>query len=208
MQSQVMDEVPVCPEGHGMMVPVDAQFCYAPAGDGLVTAIVSWHKPDGIMTAKCYAPHVDEARELLEVRVGLGELIAELMADGRLFQRRLLDREMFRGYRIDDFREGHMWTYLISLDRRSDGPRLLPKTIYLFWPDEDEHEFPPLDDFDEVVALMGLSEAVLVSDVGGYAGRPLVDAMQNWEINGRIVVWDLGAIQRTIDGEAQAGELA
>jgi hypothetical protein len=203
MQPQII-EPPFCgEEGHGMMIPLNAQFGYVPARDGLVTALVTWY-PDDILGIEegVFAPTPEMRPKLPSIDQGLGEAIYALQQAGQLFLTGELYRRASRVYRIDDRREGRGWSYVVSLDDRSDGLRLMPRTVYHFVEERTNIVHPRLTEFDDVVALLDHEQALVITDMGDLQAGTLVadpEVRRRWDFTDRIVVWDGGAIQRNTD---------
>lgn len=197
-----------CGSGHGMLVPTGAYFCYAPGADGLVTAMVQWDRDaiNGGVVARYYAPSEEHLAGLpTPDQPDIGERIYALQQAGRLFPRILLNRGPNPGYRIDDARPGYDYTYLVAPGGQpTSGPRLLPGTVYYFMPDEDAHAHPPLTDFGQVVALMSDPSVLTITDVGllGDMSTDDPEVQQAWDLSDRVVVWDVGAVQRADDRRA------
>jgi hypothetical protein len=106
-----------------------------------------------------------------------------------------------QAYRIDDRRSGYRWTYLIALSRPdSDVPALVPGVVYHYGSthDKDVHLYPRLQTFDEVRGLMDDPNALVITDTREIAHHKVDDpeVKARFDLDNRIVVWDLVEIQR------------
>ncbi|MDB5184700.1 MAG: hypothetical protein JWN38_508 [Candidatus Saccharibacteria bacterium] len=197
------EETPVC--GHGYMVPIGKEYCFMPAADGVVTALVKWASSDDAddpIGSFVYAPSEEHAAQLLALLEGrMGNAIHELVEQGKLVPSHPSIIASRRLYRIDDRRLDYLWTYLVSLDRHTAGLTLLPNTVYHYLgPDKSAHRYPRFEDFEAVVALMDQPNALFIRDAydipdGTSLGDEVVKS--RWDMNDRVVVWDLGSIERT-----------
>ena len=193
------EDTPTCDNGHGYMVPMETEFCFAPV-EGLVTVIVDWRSHENEIVSMGYAIS-DEARALLPSGPKMGDEIVSLQDAGKLVS--IYDvMDAGTGYmRIDDSREGHNWSYLIWLgEERKSGVSLIPETVYHFFDYEpEEHRFPALETFDEVVALMSLPNTLLITEISpslAHQNTGSSEVQSTWDLHDRVVVWDRGAIVR------------
>jgi hypothetical protein len=196
MTSQTTQETPACPDGHGLMVPMDYEFAFAPR-DGLMTVLVEWQDPEDKIVPWGYAAS-EQARAELPSGDHMGDQIAALQADSKLVSVYDVMNAEPGYFRIDDNREGHNWGYLVWLgSEQQDGVSFIPRTVY-HWFDHrvEEHQFPALTNFDQVVALMDEPNRLLITDVGDLARKDMDDpeVKARWSFDDRVVVQDWSAI--------------
>jgi len=189
------------PEHHGaLMVPIGVEECYAPA-EGLVTVVVEWRNPSAPTDiVPCGYAISDEAKADLPVSdLYLGDHIARLEDEGKLFSVYDLLGAGDGYFRIDDNREGQNWGYFIWLgSERLEGNSFIPGAVYLWFDHKIEaHTFPALTEFDDVVALMSDPGALHISELTQFRdGEDPRDtkASDIFDTDNRIVVWDRSAI--------------
>lgn len=129
----------------------------------------------------------------------LGAEVYALQQQGMLFDETYLYDNMTNGYRIDDRRPGHSWSYMISFDEVQTGLQLMPRTVYYCFQEGSQHADFPLADFDGVAALMQDPSVLLITNLDGLARKHVnqdPEVRQRWDLDDRVVVWDLAAIRR------------
>lgn len=127
----------------------------------------------------------------------LGFIIDRMISRGELVEFWRISRGLTRLYRVDDRRTQPEASYMIWIPDYGDefhtDARLLPETVYRFF-DEARGETAPHLGSSIVLDMIRDPNAVLLTDTRG---------MGKWVTNhldGRIVVYNLGLIQRNLTG--------
>jgi len=188
-------------EDHGLKVPTGTIFAYVPKGDNVAHAFIQWRKPGDEMFDRVWAPNEATLAELPRAgQPALGLRVQELCDKGRLVSATGMLEVIEDFVRVDDWRKGRGWTYQIWLSPKElSGIMPLAGTVYHFYPDEDTHVHPRVEEFGAVQALWSDPNALVVTDIGDIeAGTSFDDPVvkAKWDLDNRVVVWDLGAIQR------------
>jgi len=188
------------------MVLCKTLFAYVPNGDGIAYAFIEYDKPGDEMVDEVWAPKNALLAGLPRAgQTALGLRIQELRDKGILVPAKDMLKEIEDFIRIDDLRKGYLWTYYVWLSPKwLSGIMPLAGTVYHCYPDEDRHIHPRLEELEAVQALLSDPDALVVTDIGDLeSGTPLDDpeVKARWDLDNRVVVWDLGAIQR-VDSNA------
>jgi hypothetical protein len=189
-------EPTLCEDGHGMMVPVDTAFAYAADGKNMDAQVEwRWSEDRGIYVCG-YAVDGFSWESLLPGKV-LGETIYGLQQQDKLARAYYVINNEEDYFRVDDNRPGHNHGYLIWLGKqpKRSGISFRPGTVYHWFEqdDQDTHDFPWLDNFDDIVSLMQHPSVLLIEDIGNLPVTTELDdpaVKAKWSLDDRVVVRD------------------